>query len=62
MGRPLRRARAEPSAKVRFPYSCALAHRTWSVALPQELAAEAGSGEREGGRSTGGNLIPSTAL
>ena len=29
MGRPLRRARAAPSAKVWFPYSCASAHMTY---------------------------------
>jgi hypothetical protein len=39
LGNPLRCARAEPSAKVWFPYSCASAHMTFRVALRQEQAA-----------------------
>src|ERR1700679_4266828 len=46
LGNPLRCARAEPSAKVWFPYACASAHMIFRVALRQEQAAVEGGGRR----------------
>jgi len=59
LGDPLRCARAEPSAKVWFPYPCASAHRSFRVALRQEQAAVVGGGRREAaGDRRGAQLLP----